>query len=134
MESTDAPETVVAPDRSGSLGRFAAKTFTVVAAVTIGLWIIIGQVFDRIDDTIDSGTTQLQTLIQSSTHIGGRSFWTRLERELDKAANPASDLPPERKQKLLADIRILADRYRPFVNAAAVLFSENPAEPVNKPK
>jgi hypothetical protein len=134
--SIDMPQTMAAPDRSssGSFGRFAAKTVTVVAAVTIGLWIIIGQVFDRLDDMIDRGTMELQGVVQSATHIGGRSFWTRLQKELDRAASPANDLSPAEKQKLLADIRVLSERYRPFVSEASLLFADKPAEAANKTK
>ena len=134
MRSTDMPQTMSAPDRSGSFGRFAAKTVTVVAAVTIGLWIIIGQVFDRLDKMIDAGTIELQEMVRSATRIGGRSFWTRLEKELDKAASPANDLSPEQKQKLLADIRVLSERYRPFVSEASLLFADKPTEAATKTK
>jgi len=51
------------------------------------------------------------------TSIGGRKFWTRLEEELDRAAAPASDLPPERKQKLINNVRIIAARWRPLIDA-----------------
>lgn len=133
MGLIDTPETVAARDGTG-LGRFAAKTVTIVAVVTIGLWIIVDQVFDRLDDAIDRGTTQLQEVIHSESRIGGKSFWTRVEKELDRAASPANDLSPEQKQKLLADIRVLADRYRPFVSEAALFFTDKPTEAANKAK
>jgi hypothetical protein len=37
---------------------------------------------------------------------------------LDRAADPASDLPPEKKQKLLNDVKVIVARWRPFVEAA----------------
>ena len=39
----DAPAAVRDHDRSG-LGRFAAKTAVIAVAVTISLWILIGQI------------------------------------------------------------------------------------------
>jgi hypothetical protein len=134
VTSIELSESAVAPDRSGSLGRFALKTAIVAAAVTIALWIIIGQVFDRLDDMIDRGGMQLQAAIRTTSRIGGKSFWGRLEHELDRAAAPGNDLTPEKKQKLLADIHILAERYRPFVSEATLLFADKPTAPINTPK
>ena len=54
------------------------------------------------------------------TSIGGRKFWARLEEELDRAAAPASDLPPERKQKLINNVRVLAARWRPLIDALQI--------------
>ena len=59
--------------------------------------------------------------IEDSIHdlrIGGPQFWTKIERELDRAADPSSDLPPERKQKLINDVRMIVARWRPFIDAA----------------
>jgi hypothetical protein len=134
VSSIDAPESAAVPDRSGSLGRFAIKTVTVTAAVTVALWIIIGLAFDRLDDMIDRRAMQVQEVIQSTVRIHSKSFWSRVEKELDRAASPANDLPSEKKQKLLADIRTLADRYRPFISAVAELFIEKPAVPTNPPR
>jgi hypothetical protein len=98
---------------------FIIKTCIIAAIVTACTifaadWIIgsaeesFARSFGRVQQTI----TSLQ-----QTSIGGRKFWARLEEELDRAASPASDLPPERKQKLVNDVRVLAARWRPFIDA-----------------
>jgi len=46
-------------------------------------------------------------------------IWGKIERELDRAADPASDLPPEKKQKLVNDVRVIVARWRPFLDAVA---------------
>ena len=38
-----------------------------------------------------------------------------MEGELDRMAQPGSDLPEAKKQKLLEDIRLIAAKWRPFV-------------------
>jgi hypothetical protein len=149
MAPTDAPPAAADDERLGPIGRFAAKTVIVAAAVTVAAWIIIGQIFDRLDLALDRGTQQLNSVvirgtehldavidrgtqrlsarIQSATRIGGRSFWARLEKELDSAASPSNDIPPEKQRKLLADLRIIVARWRPFIMEGSKLFSDNPA-------
>jgi hypothetical protein len=112
----DAPAAVREPDRSG-LGRFATKTAVIAVAVTISLWIIIGQIFDRVDSIVASAAEQLQL----ATQISGTAFLARLEKGLDWVAD--NDLSPERREKLLSDIHIIATRYRPLVVEASPLFS-----------
>jgi hypothetical protein len=51
--------------------------------------------------------------------IGGPQFWTKLEKELDKLADPRMDLPAEKKAKILSQIRTISDRWRPFLLEAA---------------
>ncbi len=53
-----------------------------------------------------------------STPMGGSQFWDKVERELDRAADSRTDLPPKKKEKLLRDIRVIVARYRPFIEAA----------------
>jgi hypothetical protein len=124
-QPSGAPSTIFAPVERppATLGRFAAKTAIVAAAVTISVWIIAGQIFDRIDDLVDRATEQLQAM---RSGFGGRDFWKRLEIELEKAADPQNDMPPEKRDKLLAELRVVVARWRPFVSEAAVLFSDKP--------
>lgn len=48
-------------------------------------------------------------------------FWRGIAQQLDKQA-ASHDLQPAKKQRLLSDIRVLADRWRPFVREASRLF------------
>jgi hypothetical protein len=112
----DTPAAVREHARSG-LGRFTAKTAVIAAAVTISLWIIIGQIFDRVDDIVADAIAQLQ----AATQLSGSAFLARLEKGLDWVAD--NDLSPERREKLVSDIHIIATRYRPLVVEASPLFS-----------
>ena len=49
---------------------------------------------------------------------GGRVFWESVEKKVDAFAN-GDDIPPERKARIVASIRKIADKYRPYFEAAA---------------
>jgi hypothetical protein len=51
---------------------------------------------------------------------------------LENQADPQSDLSPEKKQKLLAQIRTLSDRWRPFIQEALSDFSSDIKEPAKQ--
>jgi hypothetical protein len=53
---------------------------------------------------------------------GGSQFWTRVEQDLERQADPRNDMPEARKEKLLADLRVVVSRWRPFVAEASKLF------------
>jgi len=54
----------------------------------------------------------------------GAPFWAKVERELERAADPARDMPAEQKRKLLAQIHAAVERWRPFVAEIAPLFAD----------
>jgi hypothetical protein len=56
--------------------------------------------------------------------FGGRQFWTKLEHELSRAADPSNDLPEEKKEKIQADLRAIVERWRPYAAELAPLFSD----------
>ncbi|MGA7486592.1 MAG: hypothetical protein WBW74_06590 [Xanthobacteraceae bacterium] len=124
METTD--ETTSQPDmRLGPIGQFAVKTVIVAAAVVVSAWIML----DVLDDFADRRMQQLQQTLRSATSLGGRQFWTKLEDQLAQLADPKSDLPPEKKQKILAEIKVISDRWRPFLLEAAASIEGKPDKP-----
>jgi hypothetical protein len=65
----------------------------------------------------------LQSVIESKIERtsflkGGPAFWKDVETKVDDFAN-SNDIPPEKKAKILASIKKIADRYRPYFEAAA---------------
>jgi hypothetical protein len=101
--------------RSASVGQFAVKTMIVAAAVVVSTWIML----DVLDDFADRRMQQLEQMLRATTSLGGRQFWTKIENQLDALADPKSDLPPDRRQKILANIKVVSDRWRPFMREAA---------------
>ncbi|HET6839699.1 MAG TPA: hypothetical protein VFH41_08170 [Bradyrhizobium sp.] len=65
----------------------------------------------------------LQSLIESKIEEmpflkGGHVFWEAVEKKVDAFAN-GNDIPPEKKAKIVASIKKISDRYRPYFEAAA---------------
>ena len=99
-------------DLTGPIVLFAIKTCIVAVVITACAVFAADWVIGSAEESFARSVRSVQ-----QTSIGGRKFWTRLEEELDRAAAPASDLPPERKQKLINNVRILAARWRPLIDA-----------------
>jgi hypothetical protein len=100
---------------SEDLKVFAIKT-CLVAIVTIfaALWII-----DSVASTIRESVVYTMAELREQVQIprGGPQFWGKIEQQLDRAADVSSDLPPEKKQKLINDVRVIVARWRPFIDA-----------------
>jgi hypothetical protein len=88
------------------LGQFALKAGIVAVAIT-AIFIVSGLFI------ISSAHSALNSFKDMGR--GGAEFWSRVERELDRMASPESDLPAAKKEKLLADIRAIGAKWRPFL-------------------
>jgi hypothetical protein len=105
---------------------FAVKTVIVAAVVTFSLLILMDNLIGDLSDLIDGRIQRIALEMRENGKFGGRNFWEHLEHELDRAAEPNNDIPPERQQRLLSDVRILADRARPFILEAEKAFTPEP--------
>jgi hypothetical protein len=113
METTD--QTAWQADtRLGPIGQFAIKAVIVAVTVVVAAWIIL----DMLDGFADRRMQQFERTLQFATSIGGRQFWSKLENQLDQLADPKSDIAPEKKQRVLAQIKVISDRWRPFLMEA----------------
>jgi hypothetical protein len=99
----------------GPVGLFLLKTVIVCAAIIVSGRIML----DLLDDFAVRRMEQVERTVRAATVIGGNRFWTKLEGELDRLADPNTDLSPEKKQKILSQIKIISDRWRPFLVEAA---------------
>ncbi len=92
---------------------FAVKTFIVAFAIIfVTEWLV-----DSWEASVTRVIAKVHEDIEASTKLGGAKFWTRVERALDRAADESSDLPPEQKQQLINDLRVIIARWRPFLEA-----------------
>ena len=108
--------TVAPPQETGTpLISFLIKTVIVVGAVIAVLAFVNSMAEKRI--------VQIK---ETFGHVGGRAFWTKLEDQLDSLADPKSDLKPEKKQKILMQIRVISERWRPFIDEAVGSLSGPP--------
>src|ERR1700704_1062028 len=101
----------------GGLGQFAIKTCIVAAVISISTMFVANWMIDSAQFFLKRSVLVLRSELQSVGPIGGPQFWRALEREIERAAAPESDLPPEKKQKLIDEIHVIATRWRPFLDA-----------------
>jgi hypothetical protein len=100
------PEIEAARDKVAvsQLQLFFAKVAIVTAAVLV---------------VIFYANSSFQAFVEKQTFLrGGPAFWESVEQRLDKLAD-ARDLPPEKKQKILAALSKISDRYKPYFDALA---------------
>jgi hypothetical protein len=97
----------------------ALKSGIIIGMITAAVVIGGGILASRIDATID------KTIYAVKTHgkIGGSQFWSKIESELQRAAAADNNLTPEKQERLLANIRSIVARVRPFASEIAPLFS-----------
>ena len=103
-------------DLAAKITPFIIRTCVVAAVATACIIFAADWIISSAEESLARSVRSFQQTVQQ-TSIGGRKFWARLEEELDRAAAPASDLPPERKQKLINNVRVLAARWRPLIDA-----------------
>jgi hypothetical protein len=115
MDVTTEPASKGAGSHFGPIAQFAIKTAIVCAAIIVSGFIML----DYLDDFATRRIEQMDAAIRPLTKLGGKQFWSRLEDELDRQADPQSDLSPEKKRKILSQIKIISDRWRPFLSEAS---------------
>jgi hypothetical protein len=103
--------------QSDNIIQFAVKTCIVAIVISACTIFVADWVIGSLQDAV------------REMRIGGRQFWSKIENELHQAAAASSDLPPEKKQRLLNDVRIIVARWRPFVDAVRTEMEK----PVNAP-
>jgi hypothetical protein len=107
-------DTQTSPPADTSIRSFAVKTAIVAVAFLVSAWIVLGQIETLID-------TRLEQLREGAkVRASGTGVLHRLEAFVVELAEPSNDLPPERKARLLAAARTLADRWRPLLAELAV--------------
>ena len=111
---------------SDDLKLFAIKT-GLVAIITIfaALW-IVDSVANTVRESVVYTMAELREQVQFP--LGGKQFWGKIEQELDHLADASSDLPPEKKQKLINDVRLIVARWRPFIDAVQSEIQKPPNE------
>lgn len=104
-----------------SIHRFAIKTVVIAVAFVASAWILLSV----LDDIVETRVKE----IPAAAEVGGKVFLNQLEENIVRAADPSNDLSPERKARLLAAVRILADRWRPFLAEMTTEAGRSPTTP-----
>ena len=110
----------VSPRDRGGLGQFTLKALIMIGLIAGAFILSAALLAPRIERIVENTEAKMQQY----TKVGGAQFWEKLERELGRAADPAYEIPPEKKRKLLSQIHVLVERWRPFMAETAPLFAD----------
>jgi hypothetical protein len=102
---------------------FIGRVAVITAALVIAGFLLSRQVTQTVDRMLSHQSAEMSDRFSS---VGGAKFWVNLETQLARAADPSTDLPQAKKEELLSQIRAVAERWRPFIREASLLFSESP--------
>jgi hypothetical protein len=108
---------------------FALRSVLIVAIFAIALGITVGGIQRALNSTVDKLDAAVAHRVEAT--FGGlkpKAFWKHIDAELARYADPKSDLPPEKQAQLVAEIRAVVNRIKPFTNELAPLFEGSPAE------
>ncbi len=78
MEPSKEPTSQVVEIQLGPLAQFTVKTVIVSAAIVISAWILLG----ILDDFATRRMQELEASVRTATSLGGRQFWTKLEKSV----------------------------------------------------
>jgi hypothetical protein len=95
--------------RAGPIAQFAVKAVIVAGAFIVSASIIMDMAIGRLDAMIDRRLDQF--------HVDGSQVWSRIEHGLDRAADDPAVMPPERQERLIADLRRISHKWRPMLLA-----------------
>jgi hypothetical protein len=105
--------------RYGTYKELLIKTCIVAIVVSLCTIFVVDWIIQSVEDSISRTSDNLVAALSSQAPTGGRKFWAEIERNIDIAADPRSDLPPEKKQQMLNDVRVIVARWRPFIDAVS---------------
>jgi hypothetical protein len=125
--TNDAPSDA---SRSSPIMQFAVRTCIIAVATSASMIFVADWIIDSAELAVARSINSVRAELQR-TQIGGSQFWGRIDHELEQAADPASDLPPEKKQKIINDVRVIVARWRPFLDVITTEM-QKPA-PTNAP-
>ncbi len=98
------------------LGPFLLKMVIVTIAIVGTALPLARSVKSGIREAVAEATSGL---------AGEREFWTSLENSLYEAADPSHELSPEQMEKLIASLRVMVNRIKPFSDELWPLFDES---------
>jgi hypothetical protein len=125
--STEASMTILERDQRAEtaglspLVVFAAKTLIVASVCTTSIIIAASFLTAYVGDAADR--------LGSLTKVGGAQFWNRLEADLGKAAAPDSGLSPEKQKQILEQLRLVSNKWKPFLSEAYTIITEPATAP-----
>jgi len=131
--ATDRLDTLPLPGRIAA-ARIAAKGYESAPGTTrsaLQLFLIkLGVVYASIFILIGVAVFAVRPAIHVKT---GRTFWTNVGNSLHRTA-VSEGMPADAQAQVLADIKVLVARYKPFIDEMRPLFSDPAAKPATDQK
>jgi hypothetical protein len=112
--------------RSGGILQFAAKTCIIAVVLSASTLFVANWIIDRLELSVARSVGAVRAEVLKMP-MDGAQFWGTIERDVAWAAEPASDLPADRKRRLINDVRVIVARWRPVVDAVATEIKNRPA-------
>jgi hypothetical protein len=103
--------------QSGTYKDFLIKACIIAIVISLSVIFVVDWTIQSVEDSISRTADNMVAALSSQIPTGGRKFWTEIEHNIDLAAAPNFDLAPEKKQRILNDVRIIVARWRPFIDA-----------------
>jgi hypothetical protein len=104
--------------RRSELGQFTLKALIIIGLIAGASVLSTALLASRVERIV----ANTEAKMQQYTKIGGAQFWAKVEGQLAQAA--ARDMPDEQKRRLLSQIHVLVERWRPFMAEIAPLFAD----------
>lgn len=99
------PDYPSAARRRSEYATFAVKCAIAIGMSTAAMLLLFGIISAAISPTL-----------KKLKPLGSREILAGLEERLHRAAQPSESFTEERKQKILADVKIVAEKWGPFIN------------------
>lgn len=110
---------------SQDLRTFAQKCALVGATAVISTYLIIQFTHSAVEDLAtrvadETAQRTIRTFRDNfSTASLLNSFIDQADKFLEAQADPQRELPPEKRERMMKNLKIVSDRWRPFVQRAA---------------
>jgi hypothetical protein len=127
MEGSEMADSIVPHRAAGQrslawqLTLFGGKTL-IVAVVFVASILVIAV-------HLEHKAAEFAQQLQKGTKVGGSEFWKKVEQEIDRAGDPGQAISPEKKQKILSELRAITAEWKPFMTEAYSIVTETPSQP-----
>jgi hypothetical protein len=120
------------PSVSSGIKSFALKAGIVIVLLVGGLSLAGLTLASTMNRLVDRTTRSVNDLVDRTTHsvadtiqttgVGGKQFWSAVEGQLTRFADPKNDIPSERQARIVAELQVITARAKPFTDAISPLF------------
>jgi hypothetical protein len=104
------------PGTSQVLWQFMLKLTIFFAVAAVAIVIMTNLITRKLEDLATTAETTRLAWQATLKSYSGAQFWANIEKNLDQLAK--SDISEDKREKMLSDIRVIRDRWWPFIAEA----------------